>query len=250
MYRRLLALVSASVLLSPMARAAELEVMSAGAMEPGLAPALQAFRSASGHSVQIRYATAPALQQALADGDAPQLLIGPDSLMVGLAQAGRLAGQPVTLGRVGVGMVVRPDVAIGPVTDAEGLRRAVVGAQSVVFNRASTGLYLERLFERMGLTATVAPKARRYRTGAEVMAHLLHGRGQEIGFGAITEIRKVRELRYLGPLPAELQSYTTYSAALAPGAPVAAEALLRWLTGPEARSAYEAAGIETDPPAR
>jgi molybdate transport system substrate-binding protein len=117
-----------------------------------------------------------------------------------------------------------------------------------VFNRASSGLYLERLFDRMDLTAIVTPKARRYRTGAEVMSHLLHGSGQEIGFGAITEIRMVRELRYLGPLPAEVQSYTTYSAALTPGAPAAAEALLRWLTGPETRSAFEAAGIDVAGP--
>lgn len=223
--------------------AAELQVLSAGAMEPGLEAAVQGFRSASSQSVQLRYTTGPGLQQAL-EGEAPHLLIGPASLMEGLARAGRLAGDSVPLGRVGVGMAVRPDLAISPVTDAEGLRRAVTQAQAVVFNRASTGLYLDRLFERMGLTMVVAPKARRYRTGAEVMTHLLHGTGQEIGFGAITEIRMVRELRYLGPLPAELQSYTTYSAGLAKGAPVAAEALLRWLSGPEARAAFETAGIE------
>ncbi len=244
MRRRLMALLPVLIVTGPAARAAELEVVSARTMEPGLAPAVQAFRNASGHAVQIRYATAPAMQQALADGDVPQLLIGPDSLMAGLAQAGRLAGQPVPLGRVGVGMVVRPDLAIAPATDAEGLRRMVIDMQSVVFNRASSGLHMERIFDRMGLTALVAPKARRYRSGAEVMAHLLQGSGQEVGFGAITEIRMVRELRYLGPLPAELQSYTTYSGALTPGAPVAAEALLRWLAGPESRGSFDAAGIE------
>ena len=245
MRRRLLPLLGISIAAATHhAQAAELEVMSAGAMEPGLAPALQAFRRVSGQAVQIRYATAPALQQALADGAAPQLVIGPDSLMAGLARADGLAGQPQPLGRVGVGMAVRPDLAIAPVTDAEGLRQLVSGAQAVVFNRASSGLYLERLFERMQLAAIVAPKARRYRTGAEVMSHLLHGTGREVGFGAITEIRMVRELRYLGPLPSELQSYTTYSAALTPGAPAAAEALLRWLSGPEARAAFDAVGIE------
>ena len=58
--------------------------MSAGAMEPGLGPAVRGFSNASGQAVQIRYATAPLLQQALADGEAPQLVIGPDSLMAGL----------------------------------------------------------------------------------------------------------------------------------------------------------------------
>ena len=66
MRRRLLPLLGISIATTHHAQAAELEVMSAGAMEPGLAPALQAFRRVSGQAVQIRYATAPALQQALA----------------------------------------------------------------------------------------------------------------------------------------------------------------------------------------
>ena len=47
---------------------------------------------------------------------------------------------------------------------------------------------------------------------------LLAIRRQEIGFGAITEIRQVQALRYLGPLPPGLQSYTTYYGALVNGA--------------------------------
>jgi molybdate transport system substrate-binding protein len=245
MRRRLAIALATWWMAAPAALAAELEVMSAGAMEPGLGPAVRGFSRASGQAVQVRYGTAPMLQQALADGEAPQLMVGPESLMVGLVRAGRLAGEPVALGRVGVGVVTRPDLAIPPVADAEGLRRLVSSVQSVVFNRASTGLYMERLFERLELGGVVAPKARRYRTGAEVMAHLLHGTGPEVGFAPITEIRATRELRYVGPLPPELQSYTTYSAALTPEAPAAAEALLRWLTGPEALAAYEAAGLET-----
>ncbi|WP_176952899.1 molybdate ABC transporter substrate-binding protein [Belnapia rosea] len=227
------------------ANSAELQVLSAGAMEPGLEVAAQAFRRASGQAVVLRYATAPGLQRALAEGEPPHLLIGPHSLMEALAQAGRVTGRPTPLGRVGVGIAVRPGLSIQPVLDAEGLRALVTQAQSLVYNRAPTGLYVDRLFSRLGLSMVVAPKARRYATGAEVMAHLLQGTGQEIGFGAITEIRMVRELRYLGPLPPELQSYTTYSGALTPDAPVTAEALLRWLTGPEARSAFDATGIES-----
>jgi molybdate transport system substrate-binding protein len=228
-------------------RAAEIEVLSAGAVEPGLEPAVQAFRSASSQAVHITYATAPRILEQLASGEAPDLLIAPQSLIEGMTREGKLAGEPMTLGRIGVGMVVRPGVPVPVVEDAEGLRRAVLQAPTLVYNRASTGMYLDRLFERMGLAAAVAPKALRYPTGADVMEHLLRGSGQELGFGAISEIRMVRELRYVGPLPPDVQSYTTYRAALLPGAPVAAEALLRWISGAEARAAFESAGIEPAP---
>ncbi|MDN3565088.1 molybdate ABC transporter substrate-binding protein [Paeniroseomonas aquatica] len=225
-------------------QAAELQVVSAGALEPGLEAAVQNFRSASSQAVRIRYGTAPRLREMLQDAEAPDLLLAPMRLLDEMAAARRLAGRPVPLGRVGVGMAVRVGAPVPVVEDAEGLRRALTQAQAVIYNRASTGMYLDRLFEQMGLTALVSAKARRYAAGADVMDHLLRGSGDELGFGAIPEIRMVRELRYVGPLPLDVQSYTTYGAALLPDGPAAAAVLLRWLVGPESRAVFDAAGIE------
>ena len=222
------------------ARAADITVLSAGAVEPGLAAAVDAFRAAGGPPVRIAYATAPQLRERILGGEAPDILVAPLALLAELG--GRLAGPVVPLGKVGVGVAVRPGAPEPAIRDAETLRAAVEKADALVFNRASTGLYMDRLFERLELTAVVTPKARRYATGAEVMEHLLRGTGREIGFGAITEIRLVPGLRYLGPLPPGLQNTTAYGAAALPGKPGAA--LLRWLAGPEARRALDAAGVE------
>ena len=46
--------------------ALELRVLSAGAVEPGMRPALAAFERESGHTVRIEFAAAPALRAALA----------------------------------------------------------------------------------------------------------------------------------------------------------------------------------------
>jgi molybdate transport system substrate-binding protein len=232
------------LLLALPARAAELQVLSAGAVEPGLEAAARSFRHATGQAVSIAYATAPRLRARIEAGEAPDLLLAPLGLIEEFGRAGRLAGAPVALGRVGVGLAVRPGAPLPGIGDAAALRRALEAADRVVFNRASTGLYLDRLFERLGLTALVTPKAVRYATGAEVMEHLLRGSGAEIGFGAITEIRLVRALRYGGPLPPELQNYTAYAATLLPGSAPEAAALLRHLAGPEGRAHFDAAGIE------
>ncbi|MBX6746385.1 MAG: substrate-binding domain-containing protein [Acetobacteraceae bacterium] len=225
------------------AAAAEISVLSAGAMEPGLERAAAGFRQATGEQVRIAYATAPQLRLRIEAGQRPDLLIAPAGLIRDLAATGRLAGESLPLGRVGVGIAVRQDAPLPEIQDEQGLREALRSADSVVFNRASTGLYLDRLFERMGLAAAIAPKAHRYATGAEVMEHLLHGSGREIGFGASTEILMVPGLRLIGPLPPGLQNYTTYSAALLPGASGPATALLRYLAGPAGRAALEAGGV-------
>ena len=120
-----------------------------------------------------------------------------------------------------------------------------------MFNRASTGIVVEQLLRRLDVTAKVEPKATRHADGASVMGHLLAGHGREIGFGAITEIMlfESRGLRLVGPLPATLQTYTSYAAAL-PATSRHAEAarqLLAHLASPAARAMFARAGIEPAP---
>ena len=239
MHRRALPALLALLATHP-ARAADIQVLSAGAVEPGLAAAVAGFRAAGGAPVRITYATAPRLRERITAGETPDVLIAPMALLEEFAA--RLGGPVVPLGRVGVGVAVRQGAPEPAIRDAETLRATVEAADAVVINRASTGLYMDRLFERLGLAAVITPKARRYATGAEVMEHLLHGTGREIGFGAITEIKLVPALRFLGPLPAGLQNTTAYGAAALPSG--AGEPLLRWLAGPEARRALDDAGVE------
>ena len=74
------------------------------------------------------------------------------------------------------------------------------------------------------------------------------GKGNEIGFGAMTEIKLYtsKGLQFVGPLPAEVQNYTTYEAALMTAAPAAdaAKAVLRQLATPAGKAAFVSAGVE------
>jgi molybdate transport system substrate-binding protein len=227
-----------------------MQVLSAGAVEPGLEAATRAFRQeAAGVAVTVRiaYATAPELRERLAAGEQPDLLIAPVALVNELAAAGRLAGERAALGRVGIGVAVRPDAPVPEIGDLAALKRAVEEAETVVFNRASTGLYLERLFEKMGIAAAVTAKAVRTTTGAEVLQRILEGKGREIGFAPIPEIQLVPTARFVGPLPPEAQNFTAYAGSLMPGAAPEAAALLEFLSGPQGRAAFATAGIEPVP---
>lgn len=233
-------------------QAGSIRVLSAGAVEPGLEAAARAFAAdPSGQprnaTVTIAYATAPQLRDRLASGEHPDLLVAPVALVNELAAAGRLAGERAVLGRVGIGVTVRPDAPVPEIGDLAQLRRAVEEAEAVVFNRASTGLYLERLFERLGIAAAVAARAVRTTTGAEVLQRILEGKGREIGFAPVPEIHLVPAARFVGPLPAEAQNFTAYAGSVMPGAPPEAAAFLEFLTGPKGRAAFATAGIEPVP---
>ena len=242
---------------APLARAAEVRLLSAGAVELGLTPALAVFERDSGHVVRVEFAAAPALAGRFTAAPGHDLVIAPPAVLDALASAGAIAGPRVPVGKVGIGVAVRPGVPLPEIGDVAALKRELLAADSVVFNRASTGLYVETLLGRLGLADAVNAKASRHPDGASVMKHLLASRvPREIGFGAITEIVLFKDqgLRLVGPLPSEVQNYTSYlaSAGAAPAADAAradaAAALLRFLGSPQARMIFAGVGIEAAAP--
>jgi molybdate transport system substrate-binding protein len=241
--------------------ALELRVLSAGAVEPGMRPALAAFERASGHAVRIDFAAAPALRDALRSAPAADVIVVPQGVVDELAATGAVGSGPrAPIGRVGVGVAVRPGVVPPDIASADALRAALVAAERVVYNRASTGLYVEQMLQRLGVDAVVRPKSERLADGASVMRRLLAGTSmREFGFGALTEIAVFTDegLKLVGPLPAALQNYTTYVALPWPGVTPAESgradavaALMRSLQGAPARTMFSNAGIEPVPQAR
>ena len=236
--------------------AIELSVLSAGAVEPGIRPALAAFERESGHTVRIDFAAAPALRAALRAEPAADVIIVPQGTLDELATTGAaIAGARAPIGRVGVGVAVRPGVEPPDIGSADALKAALLSADTVVFNRASTGVYVEAMLQRLGVAEAVRAKSERVLDGASVMRRLLAGTAQrELGFGAMTEISLFRDqgLKLVGPLPAPLQNFTTYVALPWPDAATTDRAdavarLIRHLQSADARSLYVAAGIAPVP---
>src|SRR6266540_1570581 len=201
--------------------AAEIKVLSAGAIEPGLRAAAAAFRKQSGHEVNIAFNTTPEIRKRIGGGDAFDVVIAPPAALDEFAGAGKVAADRVDVGRVGLGVAVRPGAPVPDISSSEALKRSVLQAESIVFNRASSGIYFE---------------------------HVLKGKGREIGFGPVTEILQHREkgLKLVGPLPSEVQNYTSYSAAPTTAAANAelARVFVRYLGSPEGKALFVAAGID------
>ena len=94
------------------AMAAEIRVLSAGAVEPGLRAAAAAFKKQSGHEVNIAFNTAPEIRKRIGGGEAFDVVIAPPAALEEFAAAGKLTVERVALGRVGLGVAVRPGAAV------------------------------------------------------------------------------------------------------------------------------------------
>jgi molybdate transport system substrate-binding protein len=227
--------------------AAEITVLSAGAIEPGLKAAVSAYEKQSGHKVQITFNTAPELKKRMDANPAFDVVIAPPAVIGEFAAASKLAETRANVGRVGMGVAVREGAPVPDISTADAMKQSVLAADSLVFNRASTGLYLEGLLKKMDVYAQVEAKTTRYPDGASVMEHVIKGKGKEVGFGAITEILLYsgKGLKFVGPVPAAVQNYTSYTAApLASGKQQAlSQEFVSFLAGPVGKPLFVAAGV-------
>jgi molybdate transport system substrate-binding protein len=226
----------------------ELRVLSAGAMQPGLIAVAPEFRGHSGHDLKVTYAIASELRRRIGGGEIADVVLAPVAVIAELADRGRVAAEgQVAVGRVGAGVVARNNVPSPGVGSAEALKRSLLDADSVVYNRASSGVYIETMLKKIGIYEQIRDKLIRYDDGTAVMHHLMRGQGREFGFGGITDILMYRDkgLRLVGPLPEEIQNYTAYTAALITASPYpdAAHALLRFLASPPGRALFSINGI-------
>ncbi len=246
--RRVLA-VAGLAAVAPGASAAEpVRVLSAGAVEPALSAALERWRAEGGGDVSVAFATAPRIAERMAAGERPDLVVAPQAFIERLGRAGELAAEPVVVGSVGVGIAVRAGAPVPAIRDEASLREHLLAADAVVFNRASTGLHMERLLARMGLAAAIEAKTLRFPDGDGVLRRIAGGNGKEIAFAAATEIALFRDrgVRFVAPLPDGLQNRTTYAAGLLNGAggPAEARRLLAFLDAAASRRAMAEAGVE------
>jgi molybdate transport system substrate-binding protein len=231
------------------AAAAEIRVLSAGAVEPGLVKVIAAFRRETGQDVKVKFATAPAISTRI-DANEADVLIAPPAVLEEWIKAGKTTQTDrVTIGRIGVGVMVRAGAPLPKITTVDEFKQSLLSAESLVYNQASTGIYLEELFRRLGIADQLKTKTTRYPDAAAVLDHVSKGKGgNEIGLGATTVIieGESRGLKFVGPLPAEIQNYTTYAATVVSeqSASSTAREFVRFLTTATANNIFATAGIE------
>jgi len=247
MLKRVLVLAGFAALMGAIspARATQITVMSGAAVEAGLVIAVEAFRQQTGDNVQIVFATTPEISRRVGAGETPDVVIATPAALDDLVKSGKIEGTArVPVGRVGIGVAIREGAPKPDVSTTDALKRAVLDADSVIYNRASSGLFVESLLQRLGLAEQIQGKTKRY-AGTDMIEPLIKGKGNEIGFMPVAEILHFRNrgLQLAGPLPEDVQNYTSYAAQPASKSAVAM-AFVRFLETPESKGIFAAAGIE------
>jgi molybdate transport system substrate-binding protein len=214
--------------------AADLKVLCSLAMKPAMADLAPAFEKASGHKVTVEYGTIADLRARVEKGERADILLVSDAVVKSLEQQGRLTGVGVPVAKSGIGVMVRKDAARPQVDSVDALNRTLIKATSIGHADPARGgaisTYVAAMLDRMDIAAEIQPKRRVYPPSD--FSRVASGE-IEVAFGGTSEILSYPGVDFVGPLPAALQNYTTYVAALpAGGNATEGAAFVRFMASP------------------
>jgi molybdate transport system substrate-binding protein len=229
----------------------EIRVLSAGAVKGGVAQLVAEFERATGARVTVVFEPAPEVLKRIAAGETADVIVLPQAMMDDLAHEGKIvADSRAHLGRSRMGVVVHKNAPTPDLSSAGALKRAVLGASAVVYNKASSGLYAAKLMEKLGLAKELGSRTVIVDSGAAIMEYVAAHPHAAVGLAQISEIMVLIDrgcaVKLAAPLPDEIQNVTSYdaAAATASAAPDAARALVGRLASKGAKAAFAATGID------
>jgi molybdate transport system substrate-binding protein len=132
---------------------------------------------------------------------------------------------------------------------AEAFKRALSAATSIGHTDpaggASSAIYAAQLLARLDNSAELKPKIKTFASNALLFEAVAKGE-VELGFGQVSEIVAASGVDLVGPLPASVQDYSRYSAAVPASAkePDAGKAFISFLVSPAAVTVMKAKGID------
>lgn len=216
--------------------AADLKLLTAGAYKPAALELLAEFEKKTGHKVSVETGTAGALQKRVADGEYFDVVVIPPLAMGPLLGSRLDESSAKPLARAGIGIAVKQGTPLPDLSGVDSFKKALLDARAVAYvdpaAGGSSGIYLSRLFEKMGIADQIKGKAVLV-PGGLVAERLVDGKA-DLALQQSSELMSVPGVQFAGPIPLDVQNYTLYSGAIsvASGNRAAADALMLALADP------------------
>ena len=223
--------------------------MSGGAPKEVLAVLTPEFEKKTGHEVHFTYIVISAIQQKLAAGEKPDMVLMPVAAIEGRVKDGTFRDDArATLGTVRVGLIVRDGAAKPDISSLETFKQAMLGAKSVVHaNPAATpsGAHFAKVWGQLGIADALKPKLT-FRNALDGGVAAVSRGEAEIGLYPLSEVIHEKGVTVVGLIPPQVQLNNLYGAAVltANAAPEPATAFVRFLADPSNAKHWKDGGFE------
>jgi molybdate transport system substrate-binding protein len=234
------------LMLAGTAAAAEIQVIASSAYREVYIELGPQFEQANNHKVIATFSSSPDIMKRAKAGESADLFILASGSVDELIKVGKVVpGSRIDLAKSGMGIAVRAGAPKPDIGSSDAVKRALLAAKSIGYSAGASGAYVTELFQRMGIADELKPKLKQPPPGIPVGELIARGE-VEIGLHQMSELLPVAGIDILGPLPADIQQFTVFSAGVSTGAksPDAAKELVKFLTAPGGAPLIRKKGME------
>jgi len=230
----------------------EVKVLSTTAMKLVFEELAPRYQREIGHRLSVSLGPSAQLEARLDQGESADVAILTSGGARQLAAHGKLVTASLTdVARSPIGVGVRKGAPKPDISSVEAFRRAMLAARAIACSKpaggGASGAHMAQVFERLGIAEAMNAKAKYGAGGVGGLSALFVARGEaDIAIQQITELMMVDGIDVVGPLPADIQSITLFTAGVpnSAGHADAGRALIDFLTAPTAKAVIKAKGLE------
>jgi len=239
-----------ALLIAGTACADEIKVVTSGGFTAAYLELVPQYEGATHNKLVTEFGpsmgtTHNAIPIRLERGEAIDVVIMASSALDDLIKQGKVrAGSRVDLVQSLIGMAVKAGAPRPDISTVEALKHTLLAAKSIAYSDSASGVYLStELFPKLGIADQIKAKCRKIE--ADPVGGVVATGEFEIGFQQISELRPVKGIDIVGPLPPGAQKVTVFAAGIPETAthPEAAKALIEWLASPVAHAAIKKSGL-------
>lgn len=226
--------------------AAEIKVLCANAVQASMEDLGPKFEKVSKHTLAITFYSGFSIEKKLRGGEIVDIVLIPNLNVDNLVKDGKAAvGNVTPIASAGIGVAVRKGAPKPDISSVDAFKRTLLAAKSVTYavpESSVSGAHFSKVLERLGIATEINEKT--VFTSGQVGPMLTGGKA-ELAVNQISTLLSMPGIDVVGPLPAELQNNTVYSAVILNGAKNsdAAKALVAFLRGAEAAKVLKAKGM-------
>ena len=221
-------------------------IISSMATRQLLADLVAEFQKTTAQDVRVESVGGVDAAKRVLAGEAFDIVALASNAIAQLTDAGKIVpGSQVDLVQSGVAIAVRAGALRPDIGSEEAVKQAVLAATSLSYSTGPSGVQLARLFERWGIADEIRDRIVQAPPGVPVGKLVAEGQ-VALGFQQLSEMMNLPGIDVLGPLPAEIQIITTFSAGLSVTStqPDAVRALLDFMVSPAVAEIKRRNGME------
>src|ERR1051325_1620581 len=245
-----LAPLALTVSVFPQARSvtrAPIRVLASNGVRAVLQDLIPQWERAVGGPLSVEFNTSAAIKRKIESNDAFDVTVLTTDVIDSLAKEGKLAAHSRTeVGRIGVGVGIITGAAKPEIRTAEAIRQALLNAKSMTWGEEGASRpAIDRMIQELGIADRLKAKVILTKNVDESMAVVRTGQA-DLVVTLISEILPAKGVEFVGPLPPKFQDYVAFTAGISAASNNmdAAQAALRFISGPAVAPAFKAKGIE------